>query len=187
MRASALRRVPVFPFCAAVLSFLMTPGIAGAQVGAYQIDIQGSIEILGAGAAGDPRAMSEADVAYKVIFRYYDPSAGSGPSWQDREAQVADGRFEIYGLASSRVYSVTVQRQIFPRDTPGAVITEQIPLDIPADFFVQKSAPPGQPAAPVEINLPIVSAEGIDTTKRSLSFFYNGTDLMVSALTEATS
>jgi hypothetical protein len=187
MRASALPRVSVLPVFLAVLSFVMTPGLAGARTGAYQIDIQGSIEIQGEGAGGDAPAISEADVAYKVIFRYYDPSAGSGPSWQDREAQVVDGRFEIYGLASNRVYSVTVQRQIFSPDTPGAVITQLIPLDIPADFFEQRRMPPGQPAAPVEISLPIIPPEDLDTTKRSLSFFYNGTDLMMSALTEATS
>ncbi len=177
--------------CAALVAAWLGAGTSARAAGSYEIDIQGTLEILGASGTGQAvPVQDEQDVSYRVIFQYQEPGEApglQGLSFLDRVAQVTDGRFEIAGLRGNKVYRVTVERVVFTPSAPGGAIRELIRLDVPPDFFLQSPLPPGSgvPAAPVEVRLALGSAGKAETAARALSFLYNGQDVMMAALTEA--
>jgi hypothetical protein len=191
MQGGHRHRVSGALVCLAIAALWAGASRSAWAAGDYEIDIQGTLEILGpAGSSQSTPAPDEQDVSYQVIFQYQEPGAAAGPqglSFLDRVAQVSEGKFEIKELRGNKVYRVTVERVVFSPSAPGGAVRELIPLDIPPDFFLQTPLPPGAaiPPTPVEVPLALGSAGKAETTARALSFLYNGQDVMMSARTEA--
>jgi hypothetical protein len=179
MRAKAPGRLQAAGLCCVALRSVLGASRTAFAASEYVLDVTGTIEVTGEAARP---ASGNRIVQYWVIFQYREPGV-EGASFQDRIAQVTDGAFEVEGLLRNKVYRVIVQRVTIDASLPGGGSRENIPLNVPLDFWKSVQVGPGTPfPAPVVFDLAIV-APSSNERGRSLSFQYNGEQVRLAAYT----
>jgi hypothetical protein len=128
---STLLRAIVVPLVLGMIIDVIHPGLHAA--GDYLIDIEGTLELEGAGVKM-PRP--EGDLAgsskqYWVWFRYH-KKGQLGPSSLDKGTPVIDGKFQISGLRSDLVYSVIVVRRLESSEFVGGYHDSAVPIRLPS-------------------------------------------------------